>query len=1032
MTDQIPILPFCDLTDEGLSLLNENDLPSSSDRLPSFETTSSLKSLPNLNDFDVDVHCPQSIVSRYFEVPELSRIIDDEHDLAILHTNIRSLSQHHDELVSLSTIRSKGFDVIGVSEIWNSIKNPIVTNVDIPGYTFYSTQSNSQNGGVGLYIRQSFVTYPRNDLNLISDDFEVIWVEVDNKRNKNYLFCCTYRHPNSDIENITSYFKTTLPTIANKNVFIMGDFNVNLLNYDSHNPSREFINNFFSHNYIPSIHHPTRVHEHSASVIDNIFTNSTVSKIICGNILTQISDHYPQFLILRNTKIFQHKSIVMKYDYSNFNQDEFIDDFQQMDFSYLESSKPNAELNYNRFLNDITELVNKNAPIIKCTKGEIKLRNKPWISKPILKMMRLRDRIHKQLRIDKSDDTLSLYKKFRNRVTYELRKSKIDYFQNYFSCNTNNMKKLWSGIKLIINPKSSLTSFINKIKDLNGVATIDPVEISNIFNNYFANISNEITKNIPSNPKSPLDYLLERNDKSMFLSPVTNVEIENIISIMNPTKSVGPHSIPVRLLKILGPFISIPLAKVVNQSFQQGTFPSKLKTAKIIALFKKGDPESPSNYRPISLLSVFSKIFEKLMYKQLYSFFTSLKLIYPYQFGFLQNHSIDHALISLTEKIKHTLDNRRLGCGVFIDLQKAFDTVNHNVLLSKLEHYGVRGVALNWFVSYLSKRQQFVCINNISSDMLPIECGVPQGSILGPLLFLIFINDLPNVSTNLKFYLFADDTNIYYESDDINTLLLNINRELKSVKRWLDVNRLALNVQKTNYIIFHSSATTLNSLPGVKFGKGLIQRVKFIRFLGVLLDENVSWKHHLSELSKKLARTCGILSKTRHLLPTNILICLFNSLFMSFLSYGIIVWGQTFPSFIEPIFILQKRAVRTISAQPLYSNSAVIFRDLNLLRLSDVFILKLMTFVYESVHKLSPSCFHNFFKMNFAVHHHNTRQANRGDLFRSRWNSVSFGRMSIQHLGPKLWNDLPLSVRDSSNKYSFKKNCKRYLLSLNM
>ena len=1025
----LSLFPFSDLNDEDVLRLGGVDVPSSIDHLPSFEIISNLTALPNLSDFDLDVHFPQLIDSRYFEIPELSGIDDDEDDLFILHTNIRSLSLHHDELIYLSKIHKRGFDIIGVSETWDSIKDPIITNVKICGYNYFNSLSHTQNGGVGLYIRQSFITHPRIDLNHTSEDFEVVWVEIENDRYKNSLICCTYRHPNSDVMNLTEYFKTTLPKVATKNVFIMGDFNVNLLNYDSHNPSREFIDNFLSNSFLPTIHHPTRVTDNSTSIIDNIYTNTITAKITSGNILTHISDHYPQFLVMKNANIRHIKSATMKYDYSNFHENEFIDDFHQIDFSYLDSINSDANINYSKFFSDLTEVVNKNAPIIQCTKKEIKLRNKPWINKRIQKMMRLRDHIHRRLRKHKSDDTLKLYKEFRNRVTDELKKSKINYFQRYFSSNSHNMKKLWSGIKLIINHKGSASASITKIKDIKGHTTQDTVEIANILNSFFVNIADNITKTLPRNPKSPLNYLSNRREKSMFLSPVNVSEIENIISNLNPSKSVGPHSIPVKLLKILGPHISNSFTKLINQSFAQGIFPCKLKIAKIIALFKKGDPELPSNYRPISILPLFSKLYEKVMHKRLYSYFSSLSLIYPLQFGFQPNLSIEHALISMTETIKCTLDNGKFGCGVFIDLQKAFDTVNHDILLSKLEHYGVRGVVLEWFKSYLSGRRQYVVVNNTSSDVLPINCGVPQGSILGPLLFLIYINDLPNVSSKLKFYLFADDTNIYSESENLGSLLQCVNRELKYVKRWLDVNRLSLNIEKTNYIIFHSSSSSLGSTSGVKIGKDPIGRVKFIKFLGVLLDENVSWRYHLSELSKKLARTCGILFKSRHLLPTNVLVCLYNSLFVSFLSYGIVVWGQTFPSYIEPIFKLQKRAVRTISHLPVYSRSTPIFMNLQLLRVTEIFEMKLLTFVYDSVNRISPSCFHNLFKMNSSIHHHHTRQAYRGDLFQPQWNTISFGRRSISQLGPKLWNRLPFSLRSSSNGHTFKRKLKIHLLN---
>ena len=243
---------------------------------------------------------------------------------------------------------------------------------------------------------------------------------------------------------------------------------------------------------------------------------------------------------------------------------------------------------------------------------------------------------------------------------------------------------------------------------------------------------------------------------------------------------------------------------------------------------------------------------------------------------------------------------------------KAFDSVNHEILLTKLEHYGIRGAVLDWFKSYLSDRKQYVSVNGSNSSYLSITSGVPQGSVLGPLLFLIYINDLPLSSSKLSFYLFADDTNIYCESDNLYKLQRTVNKELRKVKLWLDVNKLSLNIDKTNFIIFKSPHLPSDAV-SIKIGNLPIKQSRYVKYLGVLLDENLSWKYHLTELSKKLARTCGMFFKVRHFLPINVLICLYNSLFSPFLQYGILVWGLTYETYINPVLLLQKRVIRAIS-----------------------------------------------------------------------------------------------------------------------
>ena len=370
----------------------------------------------------------------------------------------------------------------------------------------------------------------------------------------------------------------------------------------------------------------------------------------------------------------------------------------------------------------------------------------------------------------------------------------------------------------------------------------DPKIIADKFNNFFVNVAEIVQKSIPNAPKSHRDYLKSPNPQSIFLYPCTAKEVEGIIHLLNPAKVSGPYSIPVKLLKLLDNHISHPLSVLINDSFITGIFPSKLKISKVTPLHKKGSNLDPNNYRPISLLSVFSKIYEKVMYARIYKFMENSQLFYSRQFGFRSNHSTNHALISITESIKNSIDNGKFGCGIFLDLRKAFDTVSHSILLDKLSYYGVRGVALKWFESYLSNRKQFVSVNGVSSDLLNVTCGVPKGSVLGPLLFLIFINDLPAVSKKLKSYLFADDANIYFDADKLEKIEKVVNTELRKVNRWLILNKLALNVEKPNFVLFYTNPPPPPPPRNlkIKIGNKRLNEEDCVKFLGVLVDSILS------------------------------------------------------------------------------------------------------------------------------------------------------------------------------------------------
>ena len=496
-----------------------------------------------------------------------------------------------------------------------------------------------------------------------------------------------------------------------------------------------------------------------------------------------------------------------------------------------------------------------------------------------------------------------------------IRTSKKEYYQSYFNDNYNNIKKTWEGIKSLIsihNNKSLSPVSLNIDNKLN----TDPVDIANCFNDYFSTIGSKLAKNIFPSKNDHMHYLKTSNLMSIFLKPASEIEIINLVSTLHNSKASGPFSIPTDVFKLTKHILASPMTDIINLSFITGIHPNNLKIAKVVPIFKnKGSNLQCNNFRPISLLSNINKIYEKLMYTRLYNFLDIHNCIYNLQFGFREKHSTNHALFSITEKIREALDKNNFACGIFIDLQKAFDTVNHNILLQKLNHYGIRGVANSWLKSYLSDRKQYVSINGFESNTQNINVGVPQGSVLGPLLFLIYINDL-NVAINYSIvHHFADDTNLLIIGKSLKSIKKRANIDLKLLYNWLKANKISLNSNKTEAILFRHPNKTMNYDLNLKIDGKKIHLTNRVKYLGVYLDPHLNWKPHINELSSKLSRAIGMLSKIRHYVSYNTLISIYYAIFSSHMMYGCQIWGQNGNANRNKISILQKQSFKTNTFQ---------------------------------------------------------------------------------------------------------------------
>ena len=656
------------------------------------------------------------------------------------------------------------------------------------------------------------------------------------------------------------------------------------------------------------------------------------------------------------------------------------------------------------------------------SKKQILNSDKPWLTKALRKSIIIRDKILKKYinskNITAKNELHLKYKRYRNSIINLIKISKQNYYKKFFSDNIKNSKQIWNGINnLIFKSHSNKNNNISiKIKD---IMIKNEAEIASAFNDFFGSIAQNLQDKIP-NFGNFQDYVTGLNSpESFFFKAVTESEMLKTFSTLNFSKSTGDFSIPKQIFEIIPDNLAHILTSLINLTFETGIFPSSLKIVKVIPVFKnKGCNSDVNNYRPISLLSNIDKIFEKLVHKRLTSFLNKHNIFFNKQFGFRKSHSTNHALIALTEKIRSSLDNGHFSCGVFIDLQKAFDTVDHDILLQKLKSYGIRGKCNQWFESYLKNRKQYVSINGVKSDFKQVSFGVPQGSVLGPLLFIIYINDLPNALLFSDATLFADDTCILYSNPSLKLIQKRLNIDLKRLFKWLCANKISLNVSKTEVLLFRDKRKTINHNVGLKLNGKPLFFSRYVKYLGILLDEHLSWTFHCNTLSLKLRKTNGLISKLRHFVPRPILLLFYNSFFDSHLRYACQIWAQTN---CPRIYKLQKQCIRLITFSKFNASSLPIFLELKILKLPDLVKSLNILLIYLILTKSAPTFLINLYNLRKYPDYHNTRGNDLGLLSRPLCRTSKYGLNSIVYQSIVQWNELQLLFPDDLSTLSYQK-----------
>lgn len=910
--------------------------------------------------------CDELAFNNVNEINE--NIIFNNSELMILHVNIRSISKNIANLEALVNTFHNKPDIIICSEAWLKENNNFIS---IPGYVHFDNNSViNRNDGVILYIKKSLKF---DTVSEVFNNLKTTSLIIQLTNNKIFKISGLYRCFDYEIESFLQDFKAFI--LNNRKVsnhLIMGDINIDLIKFDT--KAEDYFYHLQQNGYqslINTCTHPISGHN-VGSCIDHIFMKGNY-QASAGKIFYSITDHYPIVFSLHGNNI----KCILREKFE-INKKKFR--------SLCESENWNEILNLQNTEEALDLLIEKlqkiNRISLKSTPKTQKPRNN-WITPALVNSVNTKNNLYKAWKNDQSNNE----KKFRF-LNYEkllkslLRTAKNKYEQKHIQ--KSDSKKLWQYVhsKLDQKPKNRQ---IEIIKENNEIINDDFAK-ANIFNEFFSTIAEKLNGssippvNLQEAPTIPF------NQNSLFITPTNDTEVSRIIKQLK-NKSGGCDDIHAFIIKLAAPYITPLLTHIINKAISEGNCPRQFKSADICPVHKNGSKTQVNNYRPIALISNLAKIFEKIIFNRLYNFAIKHKLISARQFGFLKNKSADDAIALLSKFIYDNLSISKPTVVAFLDYSKAFDTINHDVLLSKLYNMGIRGVCLSLIKTYLSDRTQVVKVNSTKSHPATTNVGVPQGSILGPLLFILYINDLLCLHQDLVAY--ADDTVVPINGQSWAHLAASMSLKLDSIYSWLYHNNLVLNVNKTVFVTFGNYRDSIPNEEEINiFINGQrLQRVDSCKYLGVVYDSNIKWNIHVNKIVNKTKYLVYIFYRLKHILSKKQLLQIYYGLFHSVAVYGIIGWGGLYDASLDPLDRLQKQILKIIGISEQDPD-----RPLNI---RQVFALKSIVYQYSEL------------KCEFMQNPRNTRFKS----IKLPKHSLTIGQRCYTYYSKKYYNELPNDLK---------------------
>jgi len=934
-------------------------------------------------------------------------VTNDDTNFTVLHQNMQCLNNK--VLVLESALCDCRCQLLLVTEHW--LREMQLREYQITNFELCSSFCRSQlgHGGVAIFKNNDFkVKCVKLDISeyCVEGIFECAAVRIECYK---CVIVVIYRPPVGHFNEFLNVFEGLLLHLSSFNgtIIIGGDFNIDFQRPGSNLTFLKDILHCCNLSYV--FDEPTRVTSYSSTCIDNFFVSKCAD--YAGSVVNLgISDHYSQLLKVSLGGAFVNGNVsksFLKRNINGFNTQTFVNYLRQEDWQIVRAQAcPNKA--FDKFADVLFYYFDISFPLqrFNCSKNR---KSSTYKLSPFL--IQLKNRVILYSELAKHDRRFSELSKYLNRRYREqLKLARIQYNDEKINESANKSKAVWSLVNNLQN-----RSVRNKIEITQGNVVLSDETIANNFNFSFAKAG--CSSNAGALDVSFLNQNVQFSEKTFFMQPVCTLDIQRYINGLKNSHACGVDGISNNLLKQCGSMLLEIIEFLINLCILNGIFPDKLKLASVRPVYKKGDNNDYSNYRAISLLTSISKIFELVIKDQLNGFLVKNNILSPRQHGFTKNKSTETALCEFHKKITDALDKKLSVLGLFIDFSRAFDCVHHELLLAKLYRYGIRGVPYSFLKSYLCDRFQFVEVNGVKSSKIPITQGVPQGSILGPLLYLIFSNDIITYlsKTNVHVVCYADDTNILVIDKDFHELKCIAESVYKQIVIWSEKNFLYLNKDKTVALKFTiSPQITDNPLTLFENSTNIIKCSKSTKMLGINWDYKLNWNCHIEVLCGRLRSACYGLNFLSNHCSTSTLLAVYYADFHSRMRYGILNWGTGAQA--VRVFRLQKYAIRILTNLKRSDTCRNAFKQLKVLTLYDVYIMECCLFVFKN---------REMFSLGQGQIYYNFR---RQDLLTPGQHRTTLYQKTFYFNCCKYYNALPRNMKDAPNLNSFKQNLKRFLL----